>query len=183
MIPLLLYWLLIIVEFIFVITAAFYMLFLIYSSVMGAPYVPSKKKLIVNILQEIPLTKKTRFLDLGCGDGRVVIAAAKEYKLKAVGIDINPMIIAWAKIKARLTKVTAVEFRVANIFKTDLKNYDIIFMFLMPQLLIKLKPKLQQETKKKALLISHGFKIDGWDKYCFRMLKGRPFNTYLYHLR
>jgi ribosomal protein L11 methylase PrmA len=177
-----LYWLLIIFEFLFVFTMALYMLFLIYSSLMGSPYVASKKNQLSTILREIPFSKKMKFLDLGCGDGRVVMSVAKEYGIEALGVDINPMIIAWAKFKTQLAQIPTAKYKVENIFKTNLVDFDVIYLFLMPKLLLKLKRKLQKETKNGVLIISHGFKIDGWEKYCFKTLNGRPFNTYFYRL-
>ena len=149
---------------------------------MGSPYVPSRKKQVLSILSEIPFKKTTKFLDLGCGDGRVVMAAAKQYEIQAVGIDINPMVITWAKLKMWFTKIPNVEYRVENIFKTNLGDFDVIYIFLMPKLLVELKNKLQTETKKGAVLVSHGFKIEGWEKYCYKTLPDKPFNTYFYRL-
>jgi len=182
MIPSFLYWILISFEFFFVFGIALYMFFLIYSSAMGSPYVPSKKKQLEEILGSIPFKKKMKFLDLGCGDGRVVMSVARRYGVQAVGVDINPMVIAWARLKTRLARLTKVEFRVENIFKTKLENFDVVFLFLMPKLLLELKPKLLREAKKNALFISHGFKIEGWDKYRYKTLSGTPFPTYFYRL-
>lgn len=182
MISPLLYILLIIFEVIFVFGIAMYMLFLIYSSLMGSPYVPSKNKLLKRIFDAVSFKKNSKFLDLGCGDGRVVMFVAKQYGASSVGVDINPMIIAWAKLKTRFKNLKNTEFRVENIFKTDLSGYDVVYIFLMPKLLIKLKPKLIKETKKNAVLISHGFKIEGWEKYCYKTLSDDPFNTYFYRI-
>lgn len=123
-----------------------------------------------------------RFLDLGCGDGRVVMFVAQKYKIQAVGVDINPMVIAWARLKTRFARLSNAEFRVENIFKTKLQDFDIVYIFLMPKFLIKLSPKLLKETKKSALILSHGFKIEGLDKYCYKTLSGAPFPTYFYRL-
>lgn len=176
------YWGLVLLIFFLVITVALYMLFLIYSSLMGSPYVPSKKKHLLKILKAIPFKSNMKFLDLGCGDGRVVLLAAETYKIKAVGVDINPMIIAWARLKARLRNIANVDFKVESVFKTNLADYDVVYLFLMPKLLTRLKNKLQVETKKGAILISHGFRIEGWDKYCYKTLSGTPFPTYFYRL-
>lgn len=177
------YWFLILFEFMFVIAIALYMAFLIYSSIKGSPYVPTKNKQISEILENIPFKKGMKFLDLGCGDGRVIMLAVRKYKVRGVGIDINPMIVAWARLKAHFAKLSGVEFRVENIFKTALGDFDIVYLFLMPELLTKLEPKLAKETKKAALIVSHGFKIEGWDKYCYKTLSRKPFSTYFYRLK
>lgn len=182
MASLLMYAFLILFELVFVFGIALYMLLLIYSSLMGSPYVPSKNKLLKRIFDTVSFKKNSRFLDLGCGDGRVVIFVARYYKVRTVGVDINPMVIAWAKLKTRFKNLKNTEFRVENIFKTDLSGYDAIYIFLMPKLLVKLKPKLMKEAKKNAVLISHGFKIEGWEKYCYKTLSDDPFNTYFYRI-
>lgn len=182
MISVFLYWILILFELVFVFGIALYMLLLLYSSLMGSPYVPSKKKQLGTIFDAVPFKKNVRFLDLGCGDGRVVIQVAHQYKIQAVGVDINPMVIAWARLKTKFAHLANVEFRVENIFKTRLEDFDIIYLFLMPKLLTQLAPKLLKETKKNVLILSHGFKIDGLDKYCYKTLSDTPFPTYFYRL-
>lgn len=177
-----LYWILILLEVVFVFGIALYMLFLLYSSLMGSPYVSSKKKQLEAVFDSIPFKKKVRFIDLGCGDGRVVMQVAQQYKIQAVGVDINPMMIAWARLKNKFARISNIEFRVENIFKTKLEDFDIVYLFLMPKLLTQLTPKLLKETKKDALILSHGFKIEGWDKYCYKTLSGIPFPTYFYRL-
>ncbi len=169
-------------EFVLVITIALYLLSLIYSSIMGSPYVPTKMREIIDIFDQILIKKKSKFLDLGCGDGRIVRLVAQNYGLFAVGVDINPMIIFWARIKAKLARLENASYKIENIFKTDLSDYDIVYLFLMPELLTKLGPKLENETKKGAILISHGFKIAGWDRQIFKILKHEPFSTYYYRL-
>ena len=182
MFPFLPYWILILFELFFVMGIALYMLSLLYSSIKGSPYVPTKNRQILTILKNVPFKKGMRFLDLGCGDGRVVRLAVQQYKVKGLGIDVNPMVIVWAKLKAIFTHTRGAEYKVENILKTNLAGFDVIYLFLMPEFLTKLRSKLLKETKKKAIVISHGFKIEGWDKYRFKMLQHNPFPTYFYRL-
>lgn len=149
---------------------------------MGSPYVPTKKKELINFLKEAHIKKGSVFLELGCGDGRVVATAVKEYGAKGIGIDINPLLIHWARFKARLAKVPDVKFITQNIFATDLSNADIIYLFLMPKLIEKLQPKMEHDTKKGAVIISHGFKAVGWEKYLTKTIEHKPFPTYYYQL-
>lgn len=172
--------------FIFVLFYSFYlmiyMISLVYSMLMGSPYVKTKNKRIEVILSYANLKPKQRFIDLGCGDGIVVRYAVQKYKVYGTGIDINPLLIYRAKIMAVLQKLKGIKFRKENIFKADIKKADVIYLFLLPKLLVKLKDKLQKESKKNALIISHGFEIEGWKKYQIKKIKDKPFSTYYYRL-
>lgn len=165
----------------FLIGITIYTLFLIYSSIMGSPYVPSKQKEVDFILSQIPFKKNTHFIDLGCGDGRVVRVAVKKYQLIGLGIDINPILIFIARIYANLSKIkNNLEFRTGNIFKVSLNQAQYIYLFLMPELIVKLKVKFEKELKKGTIVISHGFPIIGWEKKLTKKIPHTPFPTYYY---
>ncbi|MFH0979739.1 MAG: class I SAM-dependent methyltransferase, partial [Candidatus Roizmanbacteria bacterium] len=112
MVYLILYLLLILLLLAFLIFMSVYTVFLIYSSAMGSPYVATSKKRIQEILKEANLKKGKIFVELGCGDGRIVRTAVKHYEVKGVGIDINPLLIYWAKILGK----NKAQFKVENIF-------------------------------------------------------------------
>ncbi len=169
-------------EFFFVIAITIYLISLLFSSFKGSPYVPTKSDEADKILQAANLKTGQRFLDLGCGDGRLVQKAVQQYKVEGTGIDINPVILFWAKLKAKWAKTNNIVFMRQNIFAADLRNYDVIYLFLFPDLLQKLKSKLSTQTKPNVLIISHGFQIEGWDKYCYKSLRHKPFPTYYYRL-
>ncbi|PJC80774.1 hypothetical protein CO008_00990, partial [Candidatus Roizmanbacteria bacterium CG_4_8_14_3_um_filter_36_12] len=113
------------------------------------------------------------------GDGRIVRTAVKHYNVKGVGIDINPLLIFWAKILG----TNGIQYKLENIFETDLKQSDYIYIFLMPKLIEKLALKMNKEVKKGAIVISHGFPIKGWEKKLIKTLKRIPFSTYFYRVR
>lgn len=147
---------------------------------MGSAYVPTRKKEIKKILKVANLKSGQIFYDLGCGDGRVVEEAVKTYKVKGWGIDINPVLIFWSNLKSRFKKINNLQYKAQNIFDVDLRNVDVIYLFLMPKLLVKLAPKLKKEARKNTLVISHAFKIDPFDSLLFKKLEGKPFPTYFY---
>lgn len=182
MILAILYTLFIIAEICFAFFAAVYALSALYSSFMGSAYVPTKQKEVEYILKEAGLKKGQVFYDLGCGDGRVVRTAVKQYKVKGTGIDISPVLIFIANIKCLLYKVKGVRFRVENIVHTDIHDADVIFIFLMPAFIEKLAPLFKKKLKKKTLVISHGFKIVQWDKNLVKTIHHIPFPTYFYRL-
>lgn len=183
MLILIVYVLFILLELVVAIGLCLFSLSMLWSSLKGAPYVPTKKKELINFLREAGIKKGQVFLELGCGDGRVVRTAAKEYGAKGIGIDINPLLIYWARFLAKLQKIQNIELKVENVFKTYMKSADIVYLFLMPEMLIKLRAKFEKESKKGAVFISHGFKIEGWEKYCFKTIPNSPFPTYYYKIK
>lgn len=158
-----------------------YIVLLLYSSFKGAPYVPTKKAVILEALKMGGLNKGQRMLELGCGDGRVVKSAVEHFKLEGVGVDINPLLIKIAKFKHRKFR-THLSFKTQNIFDTALASYDVIYVFLMPDMLEKLRSKFLKECKKGTLIISHGFRIADWDKKINHILERKPFSTYYYKI-
>jgi cyclopropane fatty-acyl-phospholipid synthase-like methyltransferase len=149
---------------------------------MGSPYVPTKDKEAEFFLKEAKLKKGQIFYDIGCGDGRIVRTAVKEYQVKGTGIDINPLLIWLAKFLAKTKKVKNVEFITKNIFDVDLRKVDVLYIFLMPKLIEKIFPKLKKELKKGALVISHGFVVEGLKKNLIHKIDHTPFPTYFYRV-
>jgi len=154
---------------------------LLFSSAMGAPYVPTSKKRINEILKEAHLKKGQTFLELGSGDGRIVRNAVKQYGVTGIGIDINPTLTFIARLYAKQEKLKNIIFKTESIFNTDLKKAHVIYLFLMPQLILKLIPSLSQLSPN-TMLISHGFKIEGWDKKLYKTVKTEPFSTFYYRI-
>ena len=122
------------------------------------------------------------FLELGSGDGRIVINAVKNYGVNGVGVDLHLPLIIFSRIKSKIYGLKNIQFKLEDFFKTDIGNADIIFMFLMPKTLVSLKEKLKKESKKGVLIISHGFEIKGWEKYLVKTQKRKLFPTYFYQL-
>lgn len=167
-------------ELIFTFSIAAYLAFLVYSSIMGSPYVVTKQKEVDLILREAHLKKDQFFLELGSGDSRVVRTAVNKYQVRGLGIDINPILTFIAKIKSKIQKLKNIEFQTQNIFKVNFKEADVIYIFLMPGLIRKLESKLAAECKKNTLIISHGFKILGLEGKQIKTIKNKPFPTYFY---
>lgn len=176
-----LYFLILFVELVILILVAAYGVTLLFSSVMGAPYVPTSKKRIDEILKEARLKKGQTFLELGSGDGRIVRNAVKQYNVSGIGIDINPTLTFIARLYAKKEKLENIVFKTQSVFDADLAKAHVIYLFLMPQLIVKLLPKFSQ-LPANTLLISHGFKIEGWDKKLYKIVKTEPFSTFFYRV-
>lgn len=174
------YFLTIFFLFIFLASVSFYLIIDIIAHIIGGPYVPTKKKEIDTILKNANLRKGQIFYELGSGDGRVVCTAAKRYKVKGFGFEINPLLVLYAQIQARIKGINNVSFKQKNFFNLNLKKADVIFVFLMPKSLKKLKEKFNAECKNNVLIISHGFKIKSWGKYLIKTIQHQPFPTYYY---
>lgn len=176
------YLFLLIVELILVLAVTTYMVSLLYSSISGAPYVPSSKQDIEETLKQANLRKGQFFLELGSGDGRVVILAVKKYQVRGIGIEISPFLVFYSRVLAKFKKIGYIEFKRKNIFKADLSKADVIYMFLMPKMLTKLSTAIKNQTKKRVLIISHGFKIPNLDKYLIKTISRKIFSSYLYKI-
>lgn len=180
--PAILYLFLIGLEFIFLLSFCIFMFFLIYSHVKGSPYVPTKMKETLFILEQMKMKKNKVFYDLGCGDGRLVREAVKRYQVKGIGVDVNPPLILWSNFLAWTQKIPAMFLR-KNIFDLDLSDADYVYIFLLPQFIKKLVPKFRKELKKNTLLVSHGFIIDEFKPLLEKKINHLPFPTYFYRMR
>ena|SRR3989338_3501145 len=180
MLAIILYFAAIFAELIFAIVFTIVIISFIYSNLKGSPYVPTRQKEIDKILKNANLKARQNFLELGCGDGRVCRRAAILYKVKAVGVDVNPLLTWYARFLTKLKSVKKTKFIRQNIFATDISNADVIYLFLMPKLLQLLLPKFEKELKKQAIVISHGFKIVEWQNRLMKKIEGKPFATYYY---
>ena len=181
MISYLLYLSIIFLVLIFIASVAIYLAGLIYSSLKGSPYVPTKRKILRIILKEAGLKKGKTFIDIGCGDGRVVEEAVIGFGAEAKGVDINPLLILKAKFRAlRLPKINRVNYFVGNIKNLDLTRYDVVYVFLMPELIDKISNQLKSALLKKTTIISHGFKVNQLEKYLKKTIPSKTFSTYIY---
>ena len=96
--------------------------------------------------------------DLGCGDGRIVIAAARLFGARGVGIDIDPVLLRRAKENARNAGVEhLVRFEQADFFQSNLGEASVVTMYLLTEVNLRLRPKLLRELKPGARLVSHTF--------------------------
>ena len=112
------------------------------------PYVPTTQNAVEAMLQLANVKKTDIVYDLGCGDGRIVIAAAKNFGAHGVGIDIDPVRIAEAKENAKKARVeNLVRFELNDLFKADIHDATVVMLFLLSRMNLKLRPKLLADLK------------------------------------
>ncbi|MDH5534138.1 MAG: class I SAM-dependent methyltransferase [Betaproteobacteria bacterium] len=129
---------------------------------LSVPYVPTPLDVVDRMLEIAKVTSKDYLIDLGSGDGRIVITAAKKYGTRGFGVDLNPQRVAEANEGATEAKVTdKVAFYQRDLFETDLSPATVITMYLLPRVNLELRPKLL-ELKPGTRLVSHDFSMDDW---------------------
>jgi ribosomal protein L11 methylase PrmA len=126
-------------------------------------FVPTPQDVVEDMLRIANVRKGDVLYDLGSGDGRIAITAAKKYGVKATGIDIDPERIREANANAKKAGVTnLVQFRQEDLFKADFKDATVITLYLLPDLNVKLRPKLWDELKPGTRIVSHQFEMGTW---------------------
>ena len=126
------------------------------------PYVPTPQSVVDTMLETAKVGPRDYLIDLGSGDGRIVITAAKKHGARGFGVDINPERIRESDENARLAGVTdKVFFRQQNLFETDLRDATVITMYLLPRVNVELRPKLL-ELAPGTRLVSHDFDMGDW---------------------
>lgn len=126
-------------------------------------FVPTPQELVDDMLCLAGVKKGDVLYDLGSGDGRIPITAARRYGVRAVGIDIDPDRIREANENARKAGVTKlVEFRNEDLFQASWKEATVITLYLLPDLNLKLRPRLLKELKPGTRIVSHQFDMGDW---------------------
>ena len=126
-------------------------------------FVPTPPEVVRAMLKMAGVKKGDVVYDLGCGDGRIVIAAAQEFGVRGVGIDIDPQRITEAEENARKAGVEKlVKFRNEDLFEADFKEATVVTLYLLERLNEKLKPKLLADLKPGTRIVSHAFGMGDW---------------------
>jgi ribosomal protein L11 methylase PrmA len=129
-------------------------------------FVPTPQSVVDAMLKMAGVTSRDVVYDLGCGDGRIVITAAKQFGARGVGIDIDPARISDSNANAVREKVTdRVKFMNADIFadSTNLSEATVVTLYLLPSLNVKLIPKLMRELKPGTRIVSNSFDMGEWE--------------------
>ncbi|MCC2959737.1 class I SAM-dependent methyltransferase [Massilia sp. IC2-278] len=125
---------------------------------LDVPYVPTPQEVVDRMLALAKVGKNDVLYDLGCGDGRIVVTAAKQLGARGTGIDIDPVRIAEAQDNARKAGVDKrVSFKVGDLFQADLSDASVVTLYLLPTINTRLRPRLWQQLKVGSRVVSHAF--------------------------
>jgi ribosomal protein L11 methylase PrmA len=131
--------------------------------VLDVPYVPTPEPVVDAMLKLAQVKRGDVLYDLGSGDGRIVIAAAKRYGIRGTGVDIDPRRIDEANANARKAGVAKlVRFVNRDLFEVDFSEATVVTLYLLPRINLRLRPKLLAELKPGTRIVSHGFDMGDW---------------------
>lgn len=138
-------------------------------------YVPSPEEVVAEMLQLAQVNQDDLVYDLGCGDGRFVITAAKLFGARGVGVDIDPARVQESEENAQKEGVAdMVRFFVHDLFETDIREATVVTLYLFPDLNLKLRPKLLRELRPGTRVLSYQYDMGEWEPDARRTVrKGR----------
>lgn len=126
-------------------------------------FVPTPQEVVDAMLKLANVHPGDVLYDLGSGDGRIAVTAARQYGIRACGIDIDPQRIQEANQNAKKAGVTnLVQFRREDLFKADFKEATVVTLYLLPELNVKLRPRLLAELRPGTRIVSHQFDMGTW---------------------
>ncbi len=128
----------------------------------GGPYVPTRQEDVERMIKLAQITSTDRVADLGSGDGRIVIAAAKAGAADALGIEIHSGLVKKSQLSAKLAHLTNARFFAQSFWKTDFSDRTVIFLYQVPYTMRRLEKKLHDELPIGARIISNDFKFVDW---------------------
>lgn len=150
-----------------------------------APYVPSPQAVVEKMLEAARVQSGEVVYDLGSGDGRVLITAAKKFKAKSVGVEISPKLVRQATERIEQEGL-AESCRViqGNALEVDLSEADVVVLYLLTSSNELLRPNLEKSLKNGARVVSHDFEVRGWNpvKVVKAEAHGRAHNIFVYEM-
>lgn len=127
------------------------------------PFIPSTRMNVDEMLRLADVGPQDTVFDLGSGDGRIVIAAAKDYGARGVGIELDPKLVAESMQHARAAGVAdRTEFRAGDVFKADLRGATVVTMYLLTNLVDRLQGKLMKELAPGTRIVAHDYGFSDW---------------------
>jgi SAM-dependent methyltransferase len=127
------------------------------------PYVPTPPEVVEAMLKLADVKSSDFVIDLGCGDGRIVVMAAQKFGARGMGVDLNPERVKEANANAQQAAVTdRVKFVEKNLFDADLSGATVVTLYLLPDVNLRLRPKLMKDLKPGTRIVSHSFDMGDW---------------------
>jgi methylase of polypeptide subunit release factors len=127
-------------------------------------YYPTPEETVVAMLRLANIKQGDVLYDLGSGDGRIPITAAQRYGIRAIGVEIDPKMVAVARERAQLANVSGlVSFRNADMFRTNIRDASVVTLYLSNRLNLLLRPRLLRELRPGTRIVSHDFHMGDWE--------------------
>lgn len=138
------------------------------------PYVPTPERVVNEMLRVAEVSENDVVYDLGSGDGRILISAARNYGARGVGVEMNSELVQQATSNAQQAGVgDRVEFRQQDLFETDLSDATVVTLYLLPEVNLRLRPKLLDELRPGTRIVSHAFNMGDWEPEQTLQVEGR----------
>ena len=126
-------------------------------------FVPTDEKIVTKMLEMAKVTKTDHLIDLGSGDGRIVITAAKRYGARGMGVEIDPALVKKSRENAQAAGVAdRATFVEGDLFEANIRDATVITMYLLPDLNMRLRPKLLSDLKPGTRIVSHNYDLGDW---------------------
>jgi cyclopropane fatty-acyl-phospholipid synthase-like methyltransferase len=143
------------------------------------PFVPTPPEVVDRMLEVAQVKPGDVIYDLGSGDGRIIIRAAKRYGVKGVGIEIDTELVQKARDNAFREKVDhLVEFRLQDALTVDVSPATVVTLYMLPEFNAKLRPILEKQLKPGSRVVSHDFEIQGWVPDKVEQITGDVFHNH-----
>lgn len=148
-----------------------------------ASFIPTPAEVVDRMLEIAQVTAGDVVYDLGSGDGRIVIRAAKKYGARGVGIEIDPKLIEHSRQEARKQGVDhLVEFRLGDAMKADVSQATVVALYLTAELNSKLRPIFERQLRSGARVVSHDHRMDGWTPVSIETMPGTWYHDHRIYL-
>lgn len=140
-----------------------FFLWIMWSDILGAGFEPTSRKRVKRMLEMARVGEGDLVYDLGSGDGRIVVEAARNFNARAVGIEADPFRFAWSKFKVAFFRLRMqIDIRWGNFFKEDISDATVVTLFLSSKANQNLKRKLKTELQPGTRVVTYYWKFNGW---------------------
>jgi hypothetical protein len=130
---------------------------------LDSPFVPTNQATVEAMLRIANVTASDYLIDLGSGDGRILITAARQYGARGLGVDLDPELVKESIANARMTGVAdRARFEQRDLFDTEISKASIVTLYLLPEVNMKLRPRLLAQLRPGTRVVSHGFGLGDW---------------------
>ena len=147
---------------------------------LDVPYEPTSQGIAKEMLEMAGVTSKDLLYDLGCGDGRIVIMAAKERGTTGMGVDLDPRRISESRENAKAAGVThLVRFFEQNLFDTDIRKATVVMLYLYPDVNLRLRPKLLGDLDPGTRIVSHSHTMGEWEDDATKRVEGHDLHFFV----